>query len=87
MPCLPRVGDQLEMWPGLLEEERRLPWGGRSPRGLTRVAMSPIFKARAAKKDDRFDLTGQIDLWPAKKKAPGGSSPGAPLLLDLPKRR
>ena len=75
-------GDQLELWPELLEEERELCWEGVSPRVLTAGYRQSIFKPQGVKKHARFGLTGQLELWPARKKAPRLRR-GAPLLLEL----
>ena len=79
----PRVGDQLELGlPGLVDLARQ-PWGGRSPRGLTRVALSTIFKAQAAKERSvSWRDVNQFDLWLPMKRAPAKYA-GAPLLLPL----
>ncbi len=54
-----RDGDQLELWPGLFCV---VPWGGRSPRDLTGVRLRGIFKTQGAKKRERIDLCGQLEL-------------------------
>ena len=58
-----RVGDQFEL---ALDDVRLKcspePWEGRSPRDLTRVALSGIFKARAGRLTD-FIRFGQYDLF------------------------
>ena len=80
----PRVGDQLELWAGpdgLSPEEMKLPWAGRSPRGLTRVHLGLILKPRGVKSvSDLFEPI-QIDLWPAKFEKPPEQYRGAPSLL------
>ena len=80
---VPRIGDQLELrLPGLVDLSRE-PWEGRSPRGLTRVALSTIFKAQAEKSTGDFVRDeNQYDLWLPVKKAPRKYR-GAPLLLAL----
>ncbi len=60
----------------------RIPWEGRSPRVLTRVARSLIFKAGAVKKDDRNRDPTQLDLFLVPDKGPFVYE-GAPLLLEL----
>ncbi len=75
------IGEQLELpfeggLPGC-----SMPWEGCSPRALTRVAMSRIFKAQAVKKRERFDLSGQLDFWMTDEKGPVRSH-GAPLLIE-----
>ena len=80
---LSREGEQLELaLPGVVAL-KRLPWGGRSPRELTRVSTSIIFKAQAVKAQAILLVDeGQYDLWLPVKKAPGWFS-GAPSLLPL----
>ena len=74
---------QLDLWQHQLDEAADLPWGGRSPRALTRVQLS-VFLRREPQKDDRFfvDLD-QLDLFHAAKKRPPRYE-GAPSLLPLP---
>ena len=76
------VSDQLSLeLPGLLDAAR-VPWGGRSPRGLTRVQLSPIFKAQAEKSvSDFVSDENQYDLWLPIQRAPWKYQ-GAPLLVD-----
>ena len=63
----------------------RLPWGGRSPRVLTRGHSFSIFKAQAAKRTTDFDNDEQLELWPE----PAEEGPevlvyfGAPSLLPV----
>ena len=66
-----------------LEDVRvRVPWDGRSPRALTRCAMRPIFKARAAKKHERICLDPfQLEFALTGEKAPWVYQ-GAPLLKE-----
>ncbi len=71
--------DQLE-----LDLFKGVPWGGRSPRALTRVALSIIFKPEGVREDSIFFDMRQIDLF--KKSGPrrfAGASP----LLPLPWER
>ncbi len=79
----PPDSDQLEL--ELNDARIVLPWGGRSPRALTRVVLSGIFKAQAEKKRERFDLTDQIDMFDPSTEAPRIYR-GAPLLVPLPRR-
>ena len=73
---------QLELWEA---EINALPWRGRSPRGLTRVA-NALFLRREPQKDDRFVIDpDQLDLWLPAKKAPREYR-GAPLLLEILER-
>jgi len=61
----------------------RIPWSGRSPRGLTRARLAFIFKAQAREKRERSWDSAQLDLFPrAPKKAPWVYQ-GAPLLSPL----
>ena len=64
------------------EELRRIPWGGRSPRALTRVALGLTLKAQAVKSVSDFVDPEQFDLWLPMKKAPWNYQ-GAPLLLGF----
>ncbi len=69
---------QLDLWP---LEVARLPWGGRSPRALTKVQML-LFSRREPQKDDRFFVDpDQRDLFHAAIKGPRRSV-GAPLLVE-----
>jgi len=71
---------QLEL--DLDDVRQRIPWEGRSPRGLTRVNME-LFLSRGAQKAVRCDLgPGQLSLFPEAKKGSRIYS-GAPLLLPL----
>jgi len=62
----PRVGEdgtvQLEL--NLFPDE---PWGGHSPRGLTRVGLGLIFKARATEARVIFEDPMQMDLFPRRR--------------------
>ncbi len=79
-------GDQLELWSNeqLLVGGARLPWGGRSPRALTRgyksIKLNPSVKSVSGFVDPE-----QYDLWLPVQKAPWRYQ-GAPSLLDLPRR-
>jgi len=79
-------GEQLEL--ALGDVHLKLPWEGRSPRGLTRVALSPFFKAQAAKDARHRDPT-QLDLFVrnGRRKPPElyrGASPLLPLPFERP---
>ncbi len=63
----------------------RVPWEGRSPRGLTRGALMSIFKTQGAKSTSGLFVPGQIEIWPEVVKGLP-ASPGAPLLLPLKRR-
>jgi len=77
---LERDGEQLEM--ALGDVRVKLPWNGRSPRDLTRVALSGIFKARAVKSVSEFVDADQGDLFEAPAEEGPREFPGAPLLLE-----
>ncbi len=77
---LPRVGDQLELFSAKEGGFVRVPWAGRSPRDLTRVATSVILRAQAKKCVSDLASEGQYDLWPIVK---GPAYGGAPLLLPF----
>ena len=76
-----RIGEQLLL--GLVvtgaENAQPVPWGGRSPRALTRGYELGILKAQAAKEHGRIDLSVQIEMWPERQKDPFVYE-GAPLL-------
>ncbi len=85
-----RVGDQLELWG---DDERvpkgEVPWGGQSPRELTRgyalgLDKGFILKTQGAKSVGDDGACEQYDLWLPIKKAPWKYQ-GAPL-LGGPKR-
>ena len=70
---------QLDMWPS---EVVALPWGGRSPRSLTRAAKALFFKRERQKNDRFFVDPDQYDLFRAA--IPGRPQyGGAPTLLPL----
>jgi len=77
-----RVGEQfdLDLFPGV-------PWGGRSPRGLTRVRLGLIFNARAEEPRGFSRDQAQLVLWPVSKKPRRRKrlqqAAGAPTLLPL----
>jgi len=81
MKSSPRVGDQLELQLLGVLPITALPWGGRRPRGLTRVALSVILKAQAGKSVSGDGDPMQYDLWLPMKKAPWIYQ-GAPLLSE-----
>jgi len=62
-----------------------LPWGGRSPRDLTKARIS-LFLRREPQKDERFFVDpDQIDMFRRRqKKSPQYG--GSPTLLPLPRR-
>ena len=59
-----------------------LPWGGRSPRELTRARVSFIFKAGAVKKRERIRDPRQLDLFERAVEGPFVYE-GVPLLFGL----
>jgi len=70
---------QYDLFP---EEVSRLPWGGQSPRALTRGAKA-LYLRREPQKDGRFLVDiNQVDMWPITEKAPWQYH-GAPLLLEI----
>jgi len=79
-----RVGDQLELdlFPGE-------PWGGRSPRGLTKVGKGLFLRPEPPGHEGNTDIL-QLSLWPVKAGHSGRgpqAAPGAPSLLPLKPRR
>ena len=64
------------------EDVMALPWYGRAPRDFTRVALSFIFKAQAAK-DERFFDVDQLPLFPRLVKKAPWTYQGAPLLKEV----
>ena len=70
---------QLEL--GLDDVRIRIPWQGRSPRDLTRIAQSIIFNAGAAGRHEFPEIDpGQLKLFPAAIREPRRYA-GAPTLL------
>jgi len=78
----PRDGDQLVLEGLGLTELARVPWGGVSPRVLTRGHGVFILKAQAAKSMSEFVSGDQGDFWLPFKTAPWVYQ-GAPLLKEL----
>ena len=78
------VGDQLELpLPGLVALNE-LPWGGRSPRALTRGHGFRIFEAQAEKSVSDFVRRDSGDLFEAwHKKGVPQLVRGASLLVDI----
>ncbi len=62
-------------------ERVRIPWDGRSPRALTRAALSSIFKAQAVKSTSDLVLSNQIEMFSLTAKGP--LYEGASLLLPF----
>ncbi len=75
-------GEQLELFEGG-PVSSRIPWGGRSPRALTRVALGLILKAQAAKSIGVTADPGQFEIWPERSKG-GPLYEGSAPLLPLP---
>ena len=79
-----RVGDQLS-FEGFEElDASRIPWGGLSPRALTKGHGYRIFKAQAEKS---VSEGGQIEMFDPEPAPPEGRPEiyrGAPLLCGLP---
>ena len=69
---------QLDLWQS---EVDALPWGGRSPRALTRGFAVSIFKARAVKGRPQLRWDDQLDFFAAPDEGP--LYQGAPSLLPL----
>ncbi len=63
---------------------RRIPWEGSSPRALTRVSLSGIFKTRGGKSLSDFVDPAQVDLFEALDWKSGPLYLGARPLLPLP---
>ena len=79
----PTISTQLDLWQA---ERETMPWGGLSPRALTRAYNRFIFKPEA-QKDDRFFVDpNQYDLFPAVMKKSPPTWGGSPSLLPLPRR-
>jgi len=57
------------------------PWGGRSPRELTRGYESFIFRRKAGKSVSELVSGDQLELWPSDEEGPPVYR-GAPLLLE-----
>ena len=71
-----RLQTELQLFPGE-------PWGGRSPRALTRARSGFIFKPQGVK-DERFFVDPlQLDLFAIDRIPPRKLYSGAPLLVDL----
>ncbi len=75
-----RDGDQwlLDLVGGTAE--LRIPWGGRSPRALTRVSLSFIFKPQGEKSMSEFVDPEQCDLFAQTERGPRFYTGAAPLL-------
>ncbi len=75
---LPPLGsDQLEFALGKVWLD--VPWGGRSPRGLTRAGISLSLSSEAQKSVRDSVDPDQIEIWPSGQKGPFVYE-GAPLL-------
>jgi len=76
-----REGEQLQLSLGLRKE----PWDGRSPRALTKVGLGLFLRPEPPSHGVK-EWDDQLLFWPVErhtpKKAPGASTPGAPLLLE-----
>ena len=71
---------QLDLWQAELVA---MPWGGQSPRALTRAAKRFIFKARAVKDERFFSDPTQLKLF--DEQIPGPRYTGASTLIPLPR--
>ncbi len=80
---MPPDSDQFELFePGTCVV--RIPWGGKSPRGLTKVGLSSIFKAQAAKERSTIHVDPrQYDLFVRRMGKAAFRYSGAQLLLPL----
>ena len=78
-----RIKDMIQLELDLFAGE---PWGGHSPRALTKAALAFIFKPQGAKARALFKDPDQLELWAAKKKRGPRRvvSPGAPSLIPFP---
>jgi len=76
-----RVGEQLRL---PFPEELDAPWGGQSPRVLTRGHLVVIFKPRGGKSVSDFVDPAQIDMFPEASDGPPHQYAGAPCLVPLP---
>ncbi len=79
-----RIGDQLEMFGLEVPARVRVPWGGVSPRDLTREGIRRIFQARRKKGRPECISPGQLDMFDQMDVKAPRSYRGAPLLLPLP---
>jgi len=77
-----RIGDQLELGLGDVVDGRRRPWGGRSPRVLTRGHGLIILEAQAEKSMGDVVDPRQHDAFIAPVGR-GSSYGGAPLLVPF----
>jgi len=78
------VGDQLELFSPGAYEILRIPWGGLSPRALTRGSKVVILKAQAGRSVSAAVL---LDLFETDKIRKGARVySGAPLLFPLLRR-
>ena len=72
--------DQLDLWQS---EVAALPWGGQSPRALTKVGLG-LFSRHKPPKDERFFSDPcQLELFSEGVGGPPVRYRGAPLLLSL----
>ena len=76
-----RVGDQLELFLPREAGYVRVPWGGLSPRALTRGHGRFTLKAQAAKSVRDSADAEQLEFWATGEKAPWVYQ-GAPLLSE-----
>ncbi len=83
MKAYTRIGDQFELFPRSVMRSLEVPWGGRSPRGLTRGALGVILKTQGEKSVIDFVNPEQGDLWVPKKTVLPHLWGGTPSLLPL----
>jgi len=67
----------------LFLDAARIPWGGRSPRALTKAAQLLFSKHGGEKSMSDFVDGDQIEIWPTDKNGPPSSFGGSPLLLPF----
>ncbi len=81
----PHDGDQLRLELDWGSE----PWEGRSPRALTKVALSLFLRQKPPRHEVYVDPE-QLEFWPvdeATQKEGPRATPGAPLLVSLKRTR
>ena len=77
------IGAQLDLWQ--LEVDV-LPWGGRSPRSLTKAQISLFLKRERQERERFFADPSQVDMFRRRRKKAPREYLGAPSLVPLPRR-
>jgi len=77
-----RIGEQYELFPAIEVDQQDIPWGGVSPRALTKGFKKFSLKAQAVKRMIAVFDPEQCDLFVVSKNV-GPRYSGAPLLLPL----